>query len=51
MRNQRIIGLAVCGVMLIAAGCRKTNHVDKSAFKSAINDYYGSRRSAFGLAR
>lgn len=44
MRNRRVIGLAVCGMMLIAAGCRKTNHVDKSAFKSAINDYYGSRQ-------
>ncbi len=44
MRSQRVISLAVCGMMLMAAGCRKTNHVDKSAFKSAINDYYGSRQ-------
>ena len=44
MQTKRITGLAVCGVMLIAAGCRKTNSVDKSAFKSAINDYYSARQ-------
>lgn len=44
MRNQRIIILAVCAAMLGVAGCRRTNHADKSAFKSAINDYYGARQ-------
>jgi hypothetical protein len=43
MQTKRIMGLAMCGAMLIAAGCRKTNTVDKSAFKSAINDYYSAR--------
>lgn len=44
MQTKRIMGLAICGAMLIAAGCRKTNTVDKSAFKSAINDYYSARQ-------
>jgi hypothetical protein len=29
--------------MLAAAGCRNSNHVDKGAFKSALNDYYSAR--------
>ena len=44
MQTKRIMGLAICGAMLLAAGCRKTNTVDKSAFKSAINDYYSARQ-------
>jgi hypothetical protein len=44
MQGKRILGLAVCGAMVLAAGCRKTNTVDKSAFKSAINDYYSARQ-------
>jgi hypothetical protein len=44
MQATRILGLAVCGAMVFAAGCRKTNTVDKSAFKSAINDYYSARQ-------
>jgi hypothetical protein len=43
MQTKRIMSLAVCGAMLIAAGCRKTNSVDKSAFKAAINDYYNGK--------
>ncbi len=43
MRIRNLAGLAVCGGMLIAAGC-KTNTVDKGAFKSAINDYYSARQ-------
>jgi hypothetical protein len=39
-----MLGLVICSTMLIAAGCRKTNTVDKSAFKSAINDYYNARQ-------
>ena len=42
MQAKRVMGLAVCGAVLIAAGCRKTNMVDKSAFKSAINDHYNA---------
>ncbi|WP_058185275.1 hypothetical protein [Terracidiphilus gabretensis] len=45
MQAKYILGLAACGAMLIAAGCRKTNMVDKSAFKSAINDYYQARQA------
>ncbi len=44
MRSQQVMGLAICTAMLVAAGCRKTNTVDKSAFKSAINDYYSARQ-------
>ncbi len=44
MQTKRMMGLAVCGAMLIAAGCRKTNMVDKSAFTSALNDYYNARQ-------
>ena len=39
MRTRCLVSLAVCGAMLLAAGCR-SNSVDQSAFKSAINDYY-----------
>jgi len=39
MRTRCLVSLAVCGGMLLAAGC-KSNSVDQSAFKSAINDYY-----------
>jgi hypothetical protein len=44
MKAKRIMGIAVCSAMILAAGCRKTNIVDKSAFKSAINDYYSARQ-------
>jgi hypothetical protein len=39
MQAKGVLGLVVCGAMVMAAGCRKTNTVDKSAFKSAINNY------------
>jgi hypothetical protein len=44
MYAKRVLGIAVCGAMVMAAGCRKTNMVDKMAFKSAINSYYSSRQ-------
>ena len=44
MRSQRVVGVAICVVMLAAGGCRKTNSVDKSAFKSALDDYYQARQ-------
>ena len=40
MKAISLWSLAICGAMLGAAGCRKTNFVDKMAFKSAINNYY-----------
>lgn len=43
MQIKHILCLAVCGAVLGAGGCRK-NAVDKSAFKSAINDYYQARQ-------
>jgi hypothetical protein len=43
MRQRNLISLAVCGVLVLAAGCR-TNNVDKGAFKSAINDYYRGKQ-------
>jgi hypothetical protein len=36
-------GLGLCSIILLA-GCRKTNFVDKAAFKSAINNYYSTRQ-------
>jgi len=42
MRAGKLASLAICGVMLLAAGC-KSNSVDQSAFKSAINDYYNGK--------
>lgn len=35
--------LTLSGAMIIASGCRKTNMVDKMAFKSAINNYWSAR--------
>jgi hypothetical protein len=49
MHAKHILGLALCGTILIAAGCRK-NAVDKMAFKSAINDYYQTRQECVWLA-
>jgi hypothetical protein len=40
MRIRSLIGVATCAALLTVAGCR-TNTVDKSAFQSAINEYYG----------
>lgn len=42
-RTNWVVTTVVCSAMMIAAGCRKTNTVDKSAFKSAINNYYSAR--------
>jgi hypothetical protein len=39
MQVRRLLGLAMCCAILTAAGCRRTNSVDKGAFKSAINGY------------
>jgi hypothetical protein len=44
MQVKQAIGLAVCGATIFAAGCRKTNTVDKGAFKSAINSYLSARQ-------
>jgi hypothetical protein len=44
MRQSNLLSLALCGALLLAAGC-KTNTVDKAAFKSAINDYYGTKQA------
>jgi hypothetical protein len=45
MKALSLLGLGICGaVALIGAGCRKTNFVDKMAFKSAINNYYSTRQ-------
>lgn len=41
---RTISGSALCGLMIFAAGCRKTNVVDKMAFKSAINAYYSPKQ-------
>jgi|SRR5580698_89790 hypothetical protein len=44
MKVISVLSLGICGAVLIAAGCRKTNFVDKMAFKSAINNYYSTRQ-------
>lgn len=44
MRTKQVLGLTVCGAVLMVGGCRKTNIIDKEAFKSAINDYYNTRQ-------
>jgi len=41
--KANVVILTLCGAMMIAAGCRKTNMVDKMAFKSAINNYWSAR--------
>jgi hypothetical protein len=40
MSAKNVLRLVLCGAVVVAAGCRKTNDVDKGAFKSAINDYF-----------
>jgi hypothetical protein len=40
MQMRSLVCTVLCGSLLLAAGCRKTNTVDKSAFQSAINSYY-----------
>ena len=44
MKASCLLSLAVGGAMLMAAGCRNSNFVDKAAFKSAINNYYSTRQ-------
>jgi hypothetical protein len=44
MKAISLLGVGICSAALIAAGCRKTNFVDKMAFKSAINNYYSTRQ-------
>jgi hypothetical protein len=44
MQARQVGALTVCAVMMIAAGCRRTNSVDKGAFKSAINSYMSARQ-------
>src|ERR1700733_10256284 len=44
MKAISLLCVGICSAALIAAGCRKTNFVDKMAFKSAINNYYSTRQ-------
>jgi hypothetical protein len=44
MHANRVLGLSVCAALVFAAGCRQTNTVDKSAFKSAINNYLSAHQ-------
>jgi len=43
MRGIRIGTVVLLGAVAVGAGCRK-NAVDKSAFKSALDNYYSSRQ-------
>ncbi|HEX4320158.1 MAG TPA: hypothetical protein VHZ52_04600 [Acidobacteriaceae bacterium] len=44
MQARTVLALALGSTLLITAGCRKTNMVDKAAFKSAINNYLSARQ-------
>jgi hypothetical protein len=44
MQGRRVVVFAVLGGLIAVGGCRKTNFVDKAAFKSAINNYYSTRQ-------
>lgn len=44
MRRERLASTVVCIAILAAAGCHNSNHPDKGAFKSALNDYYSARQ-------
>jgi len=43
MHKRTLLVLALAGVFGLAAGCKK-NAVDKEAFKSALNNYLGSKQ-------
>ena len=43
MQVKSLLAMSVCSLFLITVGCRKTNHVDKGAFKSAINHYLSAQ--------
>jgi len=43
MKAKWLLGLGLSGAIVLG-GCRKTNYVDKAAFKSAINRYYSTRQ-------
>ncbi len=49
MRTSNLMSLAVCGMIVIATGC-KSNTVDKDSFKSALNNYYSSRHDCVWTA-
>lgn len=42
MLTKDFLCTTLCGILLLSAGCRRTNTVDKSALQSAINGYYGA---------
>jgi len=44
MKVKSVLGLVLCGAAIGAVGCRKTNDVDKGAFKSALNDYFSAQQ-------
>jgi hypothetical protein len=44
MQARTVLALALGSTLLITAGCRKTNMVDKATFKSAINNYLSARQ-------
>jgi hypothetical protein len=44
MQVNRWMIAGLCGIAILAAGCRRTNSVNQSAFRSAINDYFSTRQ-------
>ncbi len=49
MRKTKFVLLTLSGVMGLGTGCH-TNTVDKEAFKSAINSYYGGKQECVWTA-
>lgn len=44
MQANRWMIAALCGLTVFFAGCRRTNSVNQSAFRSAINNYFSTRQ-------
>jgi hypothetical protein len=43
MHVKSVAGLVLCGAVVLAAGCHKSNDADKGAFKSTLNDYFSGQ--------
>ena len=41
---QSLAAASLCGLMILASGCRKTNSANQAAFRSAINDYLSTHQ-------
>jgi len=48
MRKRDLVVLAFAGIVMLGVGCKKT--LDKSAFKSTIDNYYSTRQECLWAA-